>query len=277
MSFWGKILGGVAGFAMGGPFGAMIGAALGHAADEGAIGAARRRLPSNPADLAAYLGSKDQLFAICAIVLAAKLSKCDGAVKRAEIDAFKRVFRIPAGSLREVGELFDQSRETHEGFEPFADQLGEAFAQQREVLEEVLLALFAIARADGPINRAELACLGAIHLRLGLSTAVWERARAAESYGRAPPESGTYSSAGEARNRNTPPPRHTGPDPYAVLGLRADATDEEVRQTWRRLVRENHPDRMAARGGSADIVKRATAKVADINAAWDRIKRSRGL
>src|SRR3954451_7962039 len=37
MSYWGKLLGGIAGFAMGGPFGAMVGAALGHAADGGGM------------------------------------------------------------------------------------------------------------------------------------------------------------------------------------------------------------------------------------------------
>ena len=33
MAVWGKMFGGIAGFAVGGPFGALMGAALGHAAD----------------------------------------------------------------------------------------------------------------------------------------------------------------------------------------------------------------------------------------------------
>ena len=268
MNIWGKILGGVAGFAVGGPFGAMIGAALGHAADEGAIqasmGKRRHHLPSDPAELASYLGSRDQLFAISVIVLSAKLAKCDGPVKRVEIDAFKRVFRIPTENLREVGELFDEARHSHQGFEPFADRLGEAFLQQRDVLEEVLHALFAIGRADGPLNRAESAFLGAVHLRFGLSSASWDRARGATAYSGAGSQGTPSSASGQG-------------DPYAVLGLSANASDEEVRATWRRLMRENHPDTMAAKGMSAELIKRTSAKVAEINAAWDRIKRSRGL
>ena len=95
MGYWGKIIGGMAGFAMGGPFGAVVGATLGHAADAG-VGN-RKRLPFggaasawNPAQIAAMLGRRDQLFAIAVVVLSAKLAKCDGAVTRAEIDAFKR-------------------------------------------------------------------------------------------------------------------------------------------------------------------------------------------
>jgi DnaJ like chaperone protein len=66
-------------------------------------------------------------------------------------------------------------------------------------------------------------------------------------------------------------------DAYAVLGLTPAATDEEIRLTRRKLMRENHPDGLAARGVPPEFVARATAKVAEINAAWDRIKRQRGL
>ena len=46
---------------------------------------------------------------------------------------------------------------------------------------------------------------------------------------------------------------------------------------WRGLIRENHPDALAARGMPAELVRRASSRMAEINAAWDRIKRERGL
>ena len=67
------------------------------------------------------------------------------------------------------------------------------------------------------------------------------------------------------------------PDAYAVLGITRSASDTEVRALWRRLVRENHPDSLAAHGVPAELIARASDKVARINAAWDRIKRERGL
>ena len=66
-------------------------------------------------------------------------------------------------------------------------------------------------------------------------------------------------------------------DPYAVLGMTAAATDEELRRGWLRLVRDHHPDGLAARGGAPEQVAAAGSKVARINAAWDRIKRDRRL
>src|SRR6516165_3184040 len=131
MGYWGKIIGGVAGFAMGGPMGAVVGAALGHAADSGAVpnlGAQfGPQVGWNPARLAAMLHRRDQLFAICVVVLSAKLAKCDGRVKREEIDAFKRQFRIPPEAVRDIGHLFDQARDSPDGYQSYAAQLGDAF------------------------------------------------------------------------------------------------------------------------------------------------------
>ena len=256
MSYWGKIVGGVMGFATGGPFGAMMGVALGHAADQGA---SRFRLPAgfniNPARLAAMLGGREQLFAIAVVVLSAKLAKCDGAVVREEIDAFKRQFRIPAASVRDVGRLFDQARDSNEGFESYARQLGDAFSDTPGVLEDVLTALFAIARSDKPVNGRETDFLQRVHAGFGLDAPAWDRAR-----GAAP--------------RFRPEPTD---DAYAVLGVSRTSTDQEVRTAWKNLVRANHPDSLAARGVPPEFVASATDKVAGINAAWDRIKRERGL
>lgn len=256
MGVWGKILGGVGGFLTGGPLGAVVGAALGHAADSGVVGPGR--IGPGAADLAALLGNRETLFAISVIVLSAKLAKADGPVKRVEVDAFKAMFRIPPANLREVGQMFDKAREDSDGWEPFAERLGEAFADNRAMLEDVLAALFYIARADGPITRGELPVLQGIHLRFGLDSSAWERAKGVQPGSRV-----------EQQQRTD--------DAYAVLGITPAATDEQVRQAWRKLMRENHPDGLAARGVPPEFVERATRKVAEINAAWDRVKRMRGL
>ncbi len=251
MSVWGKIIGGVTGFMTGGPIGAVLGAAMGHAADSGA-----GRLAPGAADLTALLGSKEQLFAVSVVVLSAKLAKCDGPVKRAEIDAFKRMFRIPPENMAEVGQLFDQAREDAKGFEPFADRVGQAFADNPAMLEDVLAALFTIARADAALTRGEVAFLQRVQVGFGLDAAAWMRAR-----------------DGHAAR----PAQEQGIDPYSVLGLPANASDEQLRATWRKLMRENHPDALLARGVTPEFAKRATDKVAEINNAWDRIKRERKL
>ncbi len=261
MGYWGKLIGGAAGFAVGGPFGAMIGAALGHAADTG--GVPGFKLPFdpatslfNPARVAAMIGGREQLFAVAVVVLSAKLAKVDGPVRREEIEAFKTQFRIPPGAMRDIGRLFDQARDSAEGFETYADQLGDAFADNRGMLEEVLAALFGIARADGAVNRAEQVFLLRVARGFGLTDTAWDRSRTGGTPRGASPDE---------------------PDPYAILGVAQSATDDEIRAAWKKLMRENHPDTLASRGVPEDFIARANDKVARINAAWDRIKRGRRL
>jgi DnaJ like chaperone protein len=261
MSFWGKIIGGVAGFAVGGPFGAVVGAALGHAADEGGLGELGAKLGEagrrfGPTRLAALAGRRDQMFAVGVVVLAAKLARCDGPVVRAEIDAFKRCFRIPPDAVGDIGRLFDRARDSDERHEEYAEQLGEAFSDNRGMLEDVLAALFVIAAADKPINRSEQEFLQKVCHRFGLASDAWERAR---------------------DGRGRPVFRGNEDDPYKALGVSRGASDEVLRAAWVQLMRENHPDSLAGRGVPAELIARAGDKVARINAAWDQIKRERGL
>ena len=261
MSYWGKLLGGMAGFVLGGPMGAVFGAAMGHAADGGSmpkidLANLLGQGPLNTARLASSLGNRDQVFAMGVVVLSAKLAKVDGAVNRAEIDAFKRQFRIPPDSVRDIGRLFDSARDDAGGFEPYARELGRAFADNKGLLEDVLAALFAIARADKPLTVSEHDMLRRIHAGFGLDQLAWDQARGAA----ARPASGSDTE-----------------DPYALLGTSRGASNTELRTIWLREMRENHPDTLAARGVPPEFIARASDKVARINAAWDRIKRERGL
>jgi DnaJ like chaperone protein len=286
MGMMGKIIGGMAGFAVGGPFGAAMGVAFGHAADTGATlsGATKRASgfgfgfgglmqdvmqsafgsfgaggASDPwlaqARLAGMIGRRDQVFSIAAVVLAAKLARADGPVNRAEIDAFKRHVRVPPEAMHEIGRMFDQAREHVTDASPYAVQVAQSFADLPGMREDLLAMLFAIARADGPLNQAELSFLDRIRIDLRLEQLGWDRAR-----GAAPPR---------------PPPG--GADPYATLGVRRTATDIELRTAWKALMREHHPDSLAGRGASAAATAAAGQRVAAINAAWDQIKRERGL
>ena len=261
-NLWGKILGGMAGFAMGGPFGAMMGAAFGHAAetrmsDQGAGAAPFGRFSAGFGPPPSFLpGRRDQLFAVAVVVLAAKTAKADGPVNRTEIDAFKRAFRIPPEAVRDIGQLFDQARESPENPITYATQLGEAFADSPGILEDVLTALFAIAQSDGPINVRERDFLAGIGRAMGLGRAAWDRA------------------SGASPRRMT---SDSEEDPYAVLGQNRSASADELRAAWKTLMRENHPDILAGKGIRPDQMAKASDKVARINAAWDRIKRERGL
>jgi DnaJ like chaperone protein len=274
MSYWGKFVGGMAGFAMGGPVGALFGMALGHAADGkmhsykqfGGFHSFQDMFGAIPA----YgTGGREQTFAVSVTVLGAKLCKADGPVSRTEVDAFKRVFLIPPQSADKVAQLFDRAKESPEGFETYATQLGQAFADDPHALEQVLSGLYHIARADGPLNQAETEFLTEVASRFRLSQAAQARASGATASG-----SGSGGTGGHARGRAT---ASGTDDPYKILGLVRSATHEEIRIRWKQLVREYHPDVLSSKGASPARIHQASDKVAKINAAYDSIKRERGL
>jgi len=245
MAIWGTVLGGAAGFAVGGPLGALLGAAAGHAYDR----MKEARQPGADGDPGIV---KQTAFAIAVIVLSAKMAKADGAVTRDEVDAFKQIFQVPPEEAKHVGRLFNQARKDAHGFEPYAKQIAGMFRDNPAVLEQLMGGLFHIARADGVAHPGEIEYLRKVAEIFGFDEATFERMRVA----------------------------HFGvdmTDPYAVLGLTRDASDDEVRAAWRNLMREHHPDTLIAQGMPEDFVGMATEKVATINAAHDRIRAQRGL
>jgi DnaJ like chaperone protein len=246
MSIWGKVLGGAAGFALGGPLGALIGAVAGHAVDK------MREEPREAREGEAGDATKRVAFTIAVIVLGAKMAKADGQVTRDEISAFRQVFHIPPEEVRNVGRLFNQARRDAHGFEPYAKQVGRMFRDNPAVLEELLDGLFHIARADGKVTADEIDYLERIARIFGFGEHDWDRIRAGNM---APDDS----------------------DPFEILGVTREASDAEIKTAYRRLVRENHPDRLVAQGMPQEFVDLANEKLATINTAYERVRGLRGM
>lgn len=244
MSIWGKIVGGAAGFALGGPLGALVGAVAGHAVDKMRTEDTERGEAPD--------ATKRIAFTIGVIVLGAKMAKADGRVSEPEIAAFKEVFHVPPQEMKNVGRVFNQARRDAHGFEPYARQIGRMFRDNPAVLEELLDGLFHIARADGQVRETEIDYLHRVARIFGFDEAAWDRIRAA----------------------NLSPEKS---DPFTILGVTREASDEEIKSAYRRLVRENHPDRLVAQGMPQEFIDLANEKLAAINSAYDRVQSLRGL
>lgn len=240
MSIWGKIIGGTAGLALGGPIGALIGVTVGAALDAGIDSAA-----DNSDE------TRQVTFTIGLIALSAKMAKADGQVTREEVDAFKQVFRVPPHEMANVGRVFDMARRHTAGFDAYAKQIADLMKGNRTVLADVLDALFFIAKADGVVHPNELNYIRVV----------------AKIFGYAPEEIEVLVT------------RHVGADPespYSILGVDPTTDMKTLKKRYRDLVRENHPDRLIAAGVPSDLIAVATRRAAEINAAYDKIVESRG-
>lgn len=59
-------------------------------------------------------------------------------------------------------------------------------------------------------------------------------------------------------------------DPHDILGVPRDATQTTIKAAWRRLAREHHPDLASGDAGAAG---RATRRMAEINAAYEMLRK----
>lgn len=246
-------MGGAAGFALGGPLGALVGAAAGHMVDR-VRKETREAIEQGESDgrLGQSSDAKQMAFTVGVIVLAAKLAKADGQVTRDEVETFKTVFKIPTEGVGDVGAIFDEAKRSASGFEPYARQIADIFGGQPTVLESLLDALFAVAMADGVMHDAERDYLARVAFIFGLTEQRFESVAA----------------------------RHVSPeqsDPYEILGVKRDIDDDALKQHYRKLVREHHPDKLTAQGMPEEFVAEANETLARINAAYDQIQSQRGL
>lgn len=60
-------------------------------------------------------------------------------------------------------------------------------------------------------------------------------------------------------------------DPYKILGVSPDATDDEIKTAYRNLARKYHPDKYR----DSDLAEMAGEKMKEINAAYDEIQKIR--
>ena len=186
-------------------------------------------------------------FTIAVIALGAKMAKADGEVTRDEVAAFRQIFAIPDGDEANAARVFNLARQDVAGFDAYARKIRAMFgADNREVLTDLMESLFHIAVADGHYHSKEDDFLESVAGIFGLDEACFRTLRARFVDGAVP-------------------------DPYALLGVAANAPLNEVRAAWKKAVRASHPDVMMARGVPAEAVKLAERRLIAINAAWDEI------
>lgn len=191
-------------------------------------------------------------FSIAMIALSAKMAKADGVVTADEVSAFQEIFRIPERDARHVARLYNLAKSDVAGFAVYAGHVRDLFPDDRAILEDVLDGLFHIAKADGMVHGKEEAFLEAVAGVFGFADPDWRRIRA----------------------------RHVAPgqgDPYLLLGASRDWDEATLRAHYRGLVRDNHPDKLIARGVPPEFVAIANDRLAQINRSWEQIRKERAL
>jgi DnaJ like chaperone protein len=189
---------------------------------------------------------KTVAFTIAVIALSAKMAKADGLVTRDEVMAFREVFHIPPEDEAGAARVFNLARQDVAGFEEYAKRIRAMFGQDQGTLCDLMEGLFHIAMADGTYHPGEDAFLLRVAEIFDLPEGSFRR----------------------LKSRFVP---DADPDPYDVLGVDPEMPLDQIRATWRQLVRDSHPDRMIARGVPEEAIKLSERRLIDINRAWEEI------
>jgi DnaJ like chaperone protein len=223
-----------------GPLGGIIGAALGSY-----LGGSYTKKDTE------FLGEtpKQKDFSSSLLVLSAAVMKADGVVKKSELDYVKHFFLSNFG---------------HEQAEKYILTLREILKQDIQVAEvsqqigrymdyssrlQLLHYLFGIANADGQVHETEVAVIQTIANYMSVYTSDFESIKA------------MFVKQVD--------------DAYTILGIDPSASDDEVKKAYREMAKKNHPDKVSYLGD--DVRKAAEQKFQEINNAYDKIKKQRGM
>ena len=194
------------------------------------------------------------------------LCKADKVVTRDEINAVEQMFRMLKlhGEQREQAKAaFNRGKQADFDLDAAVDQFARISRGRGPLLQLFLqLQCMAIA-ADGRIDPAEHAMLVRIARRLGLTEADVSQLEALLRAGAGGPS---------AANK---PAQDRLADAYAALGVTPETNAARIRHAYRKLISQNHPDKLAARGLPESMRAVAEERSREINSAYDLIKSAR--
>ncbi|NSW45164.1 MAG: TerB family tellurite resistance protein [Bacteroidales bacterium] len=233
---WGKWIGGGLGWTLFGPIGAIFGFAAGAIIDADENINTGKKVTTRGDFIASFL------------VLVAAVMKADGTVKRSELDFVKKILKDLLGN-EEAQEALLTLRDILKkdiALENICYQINTHLEYESKL--QLIHLLIGIAHADNELVNSEILVIKKIANLLNIPASSFE----------------SLICSGSSIE-----------DAYKILEVSPDASDEEIKKTYRKLALIHHPDKVSYLG--EEIQKKAQEKFKKINEAYEMIKKHRGF
>jgi len=237
MGKFAKWIGTGLGWAFFGPVGALFGFFLGSVVDS--VGTVQITAgKTTPGD-----------YAMSLLVLIAAMLKADGKILKSELDYVKR-FLVQSFGVEGAQEALVMLKDLLKQDIPIQDvcrQIASNVDYSSRL--QLLHFMFGLAYADGRFDPAEGLLIDNMALHLGITSKDVDSIRSMFM--------------------------NTTEDYYKILEIDSTATDDQVKKAYRAMAIKYHPDKVAYLG--EDVKKAANEKFQKLNAAYEKIKKERGM
>jgi DnaJ like chaperone protein len=267
MSWWGKLVGGALGFALVGPIGALLGAALGHSLDKGI----KDLEQADPNDRFSNQEDIQAAFFTATFSIMGHVAKADGRVTESELNVAREIMQkmqLNEEQKKLAINLFTQGKQADFKPELVIQQFKKVSARRSNLSIMFMEIQLSTALADSELHKEEQRVLLNIAELLGFKRREFEqflaRSTAEKFY---------------TRYQSSPSPKNSSQEllqaAYKLLGVNDDCSDSELKKAYRRLMSQHHPDKLVSKGLPEEMMKLATVKTQEIKDAYERIKQFR--
>lgn len=202
------------------------------------------------------------------------LAKADGLISTEEVNATEQLMakmQLSPAQRQEAINLFKGGAKPGFKPEPLVRHFMHVCGSYADIRQILLVYLMTVAMADGNIDAAEKSALQAIAEQLGFSQFIFEQllkmANAQQHF-----KGGHYQGGQRQQQASS---ADVVIEAYQALGVEPSCTDAELKKAYRKLMSQYHPDKLAGQGVPEEMIKVATERSQEIQAAYNIVKKAR--